>query len=769
MHSLPRTSVSLLLSAALVMSSFPVTALAEPEEPDGTGTDVTFVEEVPDGSGDLVGDEGNPEGGDAGGTTTDGATDGQGNSSDTTDESTDVLGGEPSDVTEVVPDDETLSGTDEEPVIEVETDETDITEEAEQEAAPEAEEDKEVSTQSTKPNTTNVSLSVQAHVQNIGWKDPVGSGKLAGTTGRSLRVEALRISLNSNGVKLPSGSIEYRAHVQNIGWQDWKANGKLAGTTSRSLRIEAIKVRLTGELAEQYDVYYQTHVQNLGWMALASNGEASGSAGRSLRVEGVRVWLVKKGSAAPSTTCDTSKAFSGLLGLSSQVHVQNLGWISGGKSSGVVGTTGKRLRLEAFRFNTSGLEASGSIQYRAHVQNVGWQGWKKDGQLAGTVGRSLRVEAVQLRLTDDLKDAYDIYYRVHVANVGWLAWTKNGNPAGTTGFALRAEAIQFSIVNKGAAAPSSQGGASFAFLDPDDASITYTTDVIGSGWQSWKQYDASGVTGQSKGVDGLRAKVISEDASGGIRYAIRTPGGSWSDWNADGAEAIVSGKAIDSLKIELMGDLSKVYDVWYRVRLNDTGWLGWAKSGQVAGNISHSKTSHVEAVQMRLAPKEQRGPGANRGYTKFDRLSGDALVDEYVWATIEKNGWTGSSGLEAAFNLVVSFPYKSGSNWFGNDAPTHLVNFAHEMVANHGGNCYRYNALLYWFGKALGCPLTPMTGKLGGVNGSNHGWLERKVNGVVYVIDPAIELAYPEYDWYLIRYKDAKVKYYDHYGNRIIK
>lgn len=770
MHNLSRTSVSLLLIAALVMSSCPVTALAETEESYGTGSNVMLVEEVPDESKDLAEDEGDPENSGTDGTTTDGATDGHENSGSTIDEGTDVPEeGEPSDVEENVSDDEMSNDADGEPVAEVDAEEAAIADEPEQEVVPEAEKDKEVTTQSTKPNTktTSVSLSVQAHVQNIGWKEPVGSGKLAGTTGRSLRVEALRISLNGNGAKLPSGSIEYRAHVQNVGWQDWKANGKLAGTTSRSLRIEALKVRLTGELAEQYDVYYQTHVQNIGWMALASNGEASGSAGRSLRIEGVRVWLVKKGSAAPSTSCDTTKAFSGLLGLTSEVHVQNRGWISGANSSGVVGTTGKALRLEAFRFNTSGLEASGSIQYRAHVQNIGWQGWKRDGQLAGTTGRSLRVEAVQLRLTDDLKDAYDIYYRVHVANVGWLAWTKNGSPAGTTGFALRIEAIQFSIVDKGAAAPSSRGSASFAFLD--DASITYATDVIESGWQGWKQSGTSGVVGKSNGIDGLRARVSSEDTSAGVRYAVRPSGGSWSDWKADGADAIISGKAVGSLKIELTGDLSKICDVWYRVHLNDAGWLGWAKSGQVAGNISRTKSSHIDAVQMRLVPRAMPGPGANRGYTKYDRLSGDALVDEYVWTTIDKNGWSGSSGLEAAYNLVLTFSYGNGTIWYGDNASTTLVTFAHEMVANHRGNCYRYNALLYWFGKALGCPLTAMTGKLGGLNGTNHGWLERKVNGVVYIIDPAVENAYPEYDWYLIRYKDAKVKYYDHYGNRILK
>lgn len=42
-------------------------------------------------------------------------------------------------------------------------------------------------------------VSVSAHVQNIGWMDPVGSGKVAGTTGMGLNLEALKISLEVDG------------------------------------------------------------------------------------------------------------------------------------------------------------------------------------------------------------------------------------------------------------------------------------------------------------------------------------------------------------------------------------------------------------------------------------------------------------------------------------------------------------------------------------------------------------------------------------------
>ena len=54
-------------------------------------------------------------------------------------------------------------------------------------------------------------VTYSAHVQRIGWQAPVDDGATAGTTGRALRVEALRLS--------PSGgaTLTWRGHVQKQG------------------------------------------------------------------------------------------------------------------------------------------------------------------------------------------------------------------------------------------------------------------------------------------------------------------------------------------------------------------------------------------------------------------------------------------------------------------------------------------------------------------------------------------------------------------------
>ena len=64
-------------------------------------------------------------------------------------------------------------------------------------------------------------VSVSAHVQNIGWMNPVGSGKTAGTTGRGLNLEALKISLEVDGASSQeqvANAISVEAHVSNVGW-----------------------------------------------------------------------------------------------------------------------------------------------------------------------------------------------------------------------------------------------------------------------------------------------------------------------------------------------------------------------------------------------------------------------------------------------------------------------------------------------------------------------------------------------------------------------
>ncbi len=136
-----------------------------------------------------------------------------------------------------------------------------------------------------------VSVRYQAHVQNVGWQGMRYDGATAGTSGQSLRVEAIRLWLEPGTL---SGNIEYRVHVQNKGWMSWVKNGQVAGTTGKSLRVEALQIRLTGDFKDKYDVVYSGHVQNIGWQSSKNNEDVAGTTGRALRVEALQVTVVDR-------------------------------------------------------------------------------------------------------------------------------------------------------------------------------------------------------------------------------------------------------------------------------------------------------------------------------------------------------------------------------------------------------------------------------------------------------------------------------------------
>ena len=118
-------------------------------------------------------------------------------------------------------------------------------------------------------------VSVSAHVQNIGWMNPVGSGKIAGTTGRGLNLEALKISVEVDGASSQeqiANALSVEAHVAGIGWQPAVGNGGTAGTAGQARAVEALRVSLSGGLSERYTVWYRVHSAEFGWLGWARDG-----------------------------------------------------------------------------------------------------------------------------------------------------------------------------------------------------------------------------------------------------------------------------------------------------------------------------------------------------------------------------------------------------------------------------------------------------------------------------------------------------------------
>ena len=163
-------------------------------------------------------------------------------------------------------------------------------------------------------------VSYMTHVQKIGWQDWKSNGELSGTTGQSKRLESIKIELpdleDLSDEDISNSGITYRTHIEKIGWQDWKSNGELSGTTGQAKRLEAIQIKLTGDIANKYDIYYTVHAQHFGWLGWAKNGEVAGTSGYAYRLEAIKIKLVKKGEAAPGSTSYPYKSNTSLLNCS---------------------------------------------------------------------------------------------------------------------------------------------------------------------------------------------------------------------------------------------------------------------------------------------------------------------------------------------------------------------------------------------------------------------------------------------------------------------
>ena len=305
-------------------------------------------------------------------------------------------------------------------------------------------------------------IAYRTHVQNVGWQPYMTNGTIAGTSGFGYRLEAMNINLQNQKY---TGDIEYRTHIENIGWEnEWKKNDAMSGTSGLGYRLEAMQIRLTGGMAEKYDVYYRVHAQNIGWLGWAKNGEESGTAGYGYRLEAMQIMLVDKGGAAPTIapTSATDKPFVEKFKnnvktdslVAYQNHVQNVGWQNYAVDGGVAGTSGLGYRLEGMKIFLNNPKYKGDIEYRTHIENIGWENeWKKNDAMSGTSGLGYRLEAMQIRLTGEMANHYDVYYRVHAQNIGWLGWAKNGEESGTAGYGYRLEAMQIVLVDKGGKAP----------------------------------------------------------------------------------------------------------------------------------------------------------------------------------------------------------------------------------------------------------------------------------------------------------------------------
>lgn len=289
-----------------------------------------------------------------------------------------------------------------------------------------------------KAASTDADIYYSVHCQTYGWELGVAkNGELAGTEGQAKRLEAIKIWVKSD----LEGSVEYETHCQTYGWTlGAKKDSEICGTTGEGKRLEAIRIRLTGQLAEVYDVLYRVHRQTYGWTDWVKNGADCGTTGEAKRLEAIQIKLVRKNGPDEAN-------------VRYRTHVQTYGWLDYAEEGKTSGSTGEGKRMEAVTIDVCNASCTGGIAYSVHVQKNGWMDWVTNDQLGGTSGEGKRMEAIKVKLTGELAERFDVYYRVHSQTYGWLDWACNGEISGTVGLTKRLEAIEVVLVEKGESAP----------------------------------------------------------------------------------------------------------------------------------------------------------------------------------------------------------------------------------------------------------------------------------------------------------------------------
>ncbi|MBR3163394.1 MAG: CotH kinase family protein [Clostridia bacterium] len=491
--------------------------------------------------------------------------------------------------------------------------------------------------------TRNTVPEYQTHIQNIGWQEWKRDGQIAGTSGQSLRLEAIKIELDN----MPNVDAKYQVHIQNIGWQEWKKNGELAGTEGKSLRLEAIRIKL--DYSNEYTIMYRVHVQNVGWQAWKEEGELAGTEGKSLRLEAIQIKVVKKTpktkiyidtpqntvTNSPRQVKITGWKMSNLTGTKLHVYIDDStipieeSYIKYKKREDVLAAitgygTVEQNALPGFDINipTENLEVGKhsvkivvsldnkeqanqvlyfevtrnvSVEYSTHMQYIGWQEYVDNGETSGAIGSGYRLEALKINLYNNFDIEGDIKYSAYVQNIGWQEEVENNELSGTTNQEKKIEAIKVSLTGELA----------------EKYNIYYRTYVQEYGWLGWASNgENAGVQGDTYRIEAIQimltAKETTVDTSGkafvikpALTYQTHVQGKGWQQYVKEGN---VSGTIGESLRLEALRlniqDTNLTGTIECSAHVQNIGWKSFVEVGKIAG--TEGQSLRLEAIRIRL-------------------------------------------------------------------------------------------------------------------------------------------------------------------------
>lgn len=244
------------------------------------------------------------------------------------------------------------------------------------------------------------------------------------------------------------------------------------------------------------------------------------------------------------------------------------------------------------------------FEMEGYVQGRGWEGLKRKNTTyyVGSVGENRRLEAFRIKPAGPHASFYDVWYRTYVPKYGWLGWAKDGANTGTRGFGYPIERVQLRVLPEGTRISASGTGNAPFYDKATQSQVAVQGYLQPTGWRP--RVHGGTTAGLVRTDQRLNAVRVDVDGrySGGVQVAAKVQGDGWRPYvGNDRVAGTYRANRTSAYKMRLTGEMANRYDIYYRVHVAGTGWLGWARNGAAAGTQSYSYRN--TAVQVVIVKK----------------------------------------------------------------------------------------------------------------------------------------------------------------------
>lgn len=171
----------------------------------------------------------------------------------------------------------------------------------------------------------------------------------------------------------------------------------------------------------------------------------------------------------------------------------------------------------------------------------------------------------------------------------------------------------------------------------------------GEGQQSQQQEQASTAPGvtvtytDGKGNQKTNVSMVLNNVPGTIAYRTYVNTAGFLRYTSDGSPngGTEDSTYIEAVQVQLTGEAQNLYDVYYSCTTDETGKMGYAKNGELAGTTGYHYA--VTDIDVQLVPKGSQGPVLDAGRyitpdSNYIKISADGTTYFYDDGT-GYNGW----------------------------------------------------------------------------------------------------------------------------------